>query len=412
MVKISIIIPVFNMEEYISECLDSILSQTLKEIEILCVDDGSVDKTAEILKYYSMLYSNIRIFTEENKGPGASRNIGIKEARGEYICIMDADDMYPDRKTLEHQYDRAERFGAILCGGNITDFYPDGTRKLTSIGENFTEEGFLESHDKPRVYGQTRFIYRRDFLIENEIKYPDYWIFEDPPFVMESIMKAGRYYATPECVYLRRAGYKERSVSLSKAKGWLKGIRDCIGIASKYDLRSIYKDQLSELPIRIGEYYFQAAYYGDDEIDAILKEINRIVCNWLGQDAKVKDCEDVKNKVAGIREEISRCRTSKEILVYGTGKTFKNMLKYNVISLESVKSFAVTDALSLEYNIFYGREVAPIREALKDEYDLIIIAAGADNSKKMESILDDHGISDHIIMSNQKINTARAMGFI
>ena len=93
-IKVSVIMPVYNAEDYLRPALDSVIDQTLKDIEIICIDDGSTDKSLEIIKEYQKADSRVRIVTENNAGPGAARNKGIVRARGKYIAFLDADDFY------------------------------------------------------------------------------------------------------------------------------------------------------------------------------------------------------------------------------------------------------------------------------------------------------------------------------
>ena len=93
MVKLSVIIPVYNDEKYLRECLDSVCNQTLDDIEIICINDGSTDSSPEILNEYSQADERIIIINQENRGPAASRNNGLDIAKGEYIAFLDAADM-------------------------------------------------------------------------------------------------------------------------------------------------------------------------------------------------------------------------------------------------------------------------------------------------------------------------------
>ena len=90
--KVSIIVPVYNAEKYLERCLDSLVNQTLKDIEIICINDGSTDKSLKILNKYAGEYNNILIIEQENKGQSAARNVGIDTAGGEFIAFIDADD--------------------------------------------------------------------------------------------------------------------------------------------------------------------------------------------------------------------------------------------------------------------------------------------------------------------------------
>ena len=119
---ISIIIPIFNSEKYLTSCLNNVINQTLKNIEILCIDDGSQDKSINILTKYAELDKRIIIFTQNNKGSGIARNVGIKNSRGKYISFMDSDDLYPDNYTLELMYKKAIMNNANICGGAIRSF--------------------------------------------------------------------------------------------------------------------------------------------------------------------------------------------------------------------------------------------------------------------------------------------------
>ena len=85
MINVSIVIPVYNVEKYLKQCLESVVNQTLDKIEVICINDGSTDNSLNILKEYEKRYNNIIIIDQENKGPGFARNIGMKRASGKYI---------------------------------------------------------------------------------------------------------------------------------------------------------------------------------------------------------------------------------------------------------------------------------------------------------------------------------------
>ena len=94
MPKISVIVPVYNVEKYLRECLDSIVNQTLQDIEIICINDGSTDGSAVILEEYAAKDKRIKILNQENKGAGEARNAGINSAQGKYLAFIDGDDFY------------------------------------------------------------------------------------------------------------------------------------------------------------------------------------------------------------------------------------------------------------------------------------------------------------------------------
>ena len=116
MIKVSIIVPVYNVEEYISKCLDSLVNQTLKEIEIIVVNDGSPDNSQSIIDKYAKKYKNIKSYTKENGGLSDARNYGLKYAKGEYISFIDSDD-YVDKTMIEKMYNYAVKnnLDIVVC---------------------------------------------------------------------------------------------------------------------------------------------------------------------------------------------------------------------------------------------------------------------------------------------------------
>lgn len=119
MIKISVIVPVYNMEKYLEKCLDSLVNQTLKEIEIIAVNDGSKDKSINILKKYSKKYKNIKIYDHDNQGISKTRNFGIEKATGEYIAFIDSDD-YVDTRMFEIMYKKAKKDNLDIV---VCDYY-------------------------------------------------------------------------------------------------------------------------------------------------------------------------------------------------------------------------------------------------------------------------------------------------
>lgn len=120
--KISVIIPVYNTEKYLRECLDSVVNQTLRDIEILCVDDGSTDRSPQILREYAERDSRVRVFSQEHINAGAARNTGLSHAVGEYLSFLDSDDFF-EPVMLEHMLACARERAAelVVCRLKIYD---------------------------------------------------------------------------------------------------------------------------------------------------------------------------------------------------------------------------------------------------------------------------------------------------
>ncbi len=122
--KVSVIVPVYNAERYLKQCVESILAQTLKNVEIIFVDDGSTDGSLEILKDYQAKDYRVRVISQENTGGGAARNRGMKEASGEYLCFLDADD-YFEPAMLERMSSKMDATGSDICVAKVRCWHED-----------------------------------------------------------------------------------------------------------------------------------------------------------------------------------------------------------------------------------------------------------------------------------------------
>ena len=124
MAKVSVIVPVYNVEKYLKQCLDSIVDQTLEDLEIVLVDDGSVDSSGTICDEYAKEHSNIRVIHKLNGGLGSARNEGMRKARGKYIGFVDSDD-YVSEKMYETLWNLAETNEADCAYCEFARFWND-----------------------------------------------------------------------------------------------------------------------------------------------------------------------------------------------------------------------------------------------------------------------------------------------
>ena len=400
--KVSIIIPAYNVEAYISECLDSILCQTLSDIEIICIDDLSTDSTWDILSEYSRQNNNILLIRQEKEGPGVARNKGIQRASGKYVCMMDADDYYPDSNVLEKLYFLAEENSALLCGGNIVDEYPDGRREPT-LG-NFEAVGFHDSRIEPRLYGQTRFLYKRSFLFENDIKYLPYVRFEDPPFVLKSILKAKKYYTITDYVYVRRTGYKKPKTDYNIAIGVLSGILDCIKTARKYDLVEFYREEMEILLENCNVYFHPFAASGDTGIWELINQIIAIPDGWTDRRREFPSTHDEYLRYIDNCFEVKRiCKQAKRIVLYGAGKVAEMLLKYKWIDNTRIESVVVSKKESDK--LFEGHSLKEISEYSGYKGDAVFILAGSEkNTAEMERKIRECHIENYVVVTPRIIS--------
>lgn len=239
--KITVIIPVYNAEQYLKECLDSVLRQSLAEIEVLCIDDGSSDGSAGILKKYADTDKRVCFLHQKNMGVAASRNRGIQTAKGKYVAFMDADDYYPSVDVLEALYSSAEINKVAIAGGEFSIVFPDGkideAEKFKDdpleYGYYFEKEGIIHFYDYQFDYGFHRFLFLRDFLISNNILFPNLTRFQDPPFLVDALSKAGLFYALKKTVYRYRLKTVEIHWDIQKIKDLVIGIMYIHDLAQK-----------------------------------------------------------------------------------------------------------------------------------------------------------------------------------
>ena len=210
---VSIILAVYNMEKYLPKCLDSLINQTLKNIEIICVDDGSTDGSLKLLQEYANKDNRIKVLTQKNQKLPLARRHAMKIATGEYIQYVDADD-YIELDTCECLYLYSKLYELDMCffaGENFSDNYKkvnDAPLQLTWLPDHFTSvfsyKNLSEIIHRLNV-GSCLTFYRHDFLKENHIE----WInealaYEDTPFFIESLFSAKRIGALKENFYHRR----------------------------------------------------------------------------------------------------------------------------------------------------------------------------------------------------------------
>ncbi|MBR2834280.1 MAG: glycosyltransferase [Coriobacteriales bacterium] len=255
----SIIIPVYNKETQLSACLTSCVEQSLQNLEIICVDDGSSDSSPQILADFAQKDARIRVISQKNQGAAAARNTGIKNACGTYLAFMDADDSYPSVQALEHLVNAAQKHRVQIAGGSMLIVTAEGTSDNSLHGkelDGFSKDGLMAYADWQYDYGFYRFIFERELILANNISFPALCQFEDPPFLVRAMIAAGSFYALKEPVYLY--AYEDTDKSLWNARALLDritGLRQVLELASKNRLAKLYCHVLHQLDYEAPEAY-------------------------------------------------------------------------------------------------------------------------------------------------------------
>ena len=216
-VKVSVIVPVYNSDGYIAKTIESLLRQTLKEIQIILVDDGSTDSSGKICDEYAKKDKRILVIHKKNGGLADARNNGMKVSKGKYIMFLDADDLFEDN-SCENMYNVIEKTQSEYVIGNYQMTDDDGTKwpKPAFDVEKY-QEFELDKHDFKKsffVMNSTAWnkIYRTKFLLDNDITFKIPSPSEDDYFTSLCYIKARHGFYTPKVMYL----YRNVPNSLSK----------------------------------------------------------------------------------------------------------------------------------------------------------------------------------------------------
>lgn len=202
-IKLSIIVPVYNAEEFLEKCLTSLVNQTIIDVEIILVDDGSTDRSLEICKAFAADDSRIRIFEQENSGQSVARNLGLDNAIGEYIAFADSDD-WVDENFYEKLLEAAIRNSAdIACGSVIRE-----KKSAGKIRVNYKEEKvYLKAQEKIDAAGVPNMcyvwnkVYRTGFLKSIDLRFVNGMVFEDTDFVTRAIYYSNKIVTVPDTYY-------------------------------------------------------------------------------------------------------------------------------------------------------------------------------------------------------------------
>lgn len=203
MTKISIIIPVYNVERFLPRCLDSILAQTLHETEIICVDDGSTDRSPAILRDYAARDSRIKVITQPNKRQGGARNTGFDAACGDWVAFIDSDD-YLDADYFERLMDAAVRHDADIACASIAKERGGLHRWVVRYTgeERFDElQAKFDACHCPPNFNTTNKLYRRARLQETGVRFAEHVQYEDVEYLAEALIALGRLVTVPDAVY-------------------------------------------------------------------------------------------------------------------------------------------------------------------------------------------------------------------
>lgn len=246
MPRISIIIPICNTEQYLEECIESVIAQSLQDIEVICVDDGSTDRSLQIMQDFSLKDNRIKVISKANAGYGNSVNIGIQAAKGQYIGIVESDD-FISNQMYETLWNMSDGGTVDVIKGNFWDYYdwkdkrPEAVVNIERKDMPEVKEAFSIRQYPYLLWGHPSIwsgIYRLDFLKENKITFIEApgggWV--DNPFFFETLCLAKKIKWTKEPLYFyRKTNMNSSSNNQSDLTLPLRRMQDNLNVLKKYN---------------------------------------------------------------------------------------------------------------------------------------------------------------------------------
>lgn len=274
MCKVSVIIPVYNAASTVKATVLSVQAQSLRDIEIICVDDGSTDDSKRVIDRMAQNDKRIRYLYQDNSGAAIARNYGIRNASGDYIAFMDADDFYPNNYALEKLFTVAVQQQMNICGGSAKF---DSSENWCDEKRVFKHEGTIQFVDYQFDFLFCRFIYCRSFLLENQIEFPNLRVYEDPVFLLKAMISAREFYVIPDEVYQYTGSHQSHSMTIVKTKDYIKGITETLKITADYQLEELHQMTFKRLEQDVCYYAGMFLYTEEDEIFRLMIAANAAI---------------------------------------------------------------------------------------------------------------------------------------
>ncbi len=397
-IKISIVIPVYNAEKYIKQQLDSLIAQTYKNIEIICVNDGSTDESERILTEYSEKYEFITTYSKLNEGVASARNLGMRHATGKYIVFQDADDFCCEN-MLEEAVEAAESTGAEIV---VFDAYRYDDRTGQVIENNYSylpidtcRYGFKNiqeiRNDLLHIINVVPWnkVFLRQLLIENEIFFPSTTAFEDTVFIFEAaIVAKSVFILNKKMTYHRQGNIDSLTHRLDEvprvafeAFNILKNKLNSRGVFEQYKT-SFYEIGIYSIPLFIGGLNNRRAF--ETAMNLFLGYV---------QEAISDDCmsEPISGK--------NRILENSKIVIYGAGKLAHVLVKYLIWcrEIKPDKISVVVSANQINQSQICGIDVKAIDEYAPEELRNCLITVTSEAAvQAIKEELEKKGVEDYV----------------
>ena len=311
--------PVFNDEKYLEESINTVINQTLKDIELICVNDGSTDNSIDILCNLKKKHDFIKIYSQYNQGSGKARNNGIEKATGEYIAFLDSDDRFIENNALEKMYECGIKYDAEMVSANLKGITIKNELVNNNDGvERFVKENIILGKEYGIPYAFYKNIFKTSFLNKHNLRFPDLRRGQDPVFLSEIISKVEKIPVLPIDLYGFRyaaTGGLSKINTFEKKWDYIKHFRETFNILQNAGFIEILEKYKEKLFLFINH----AENSSDEIVYNIFQEIFRDDATILNECEKYFNInsntgEDLNLKIKNLETEINNLKSNNQEL--------------------------------------------------------------------------------------------------
>lgn len=406
MLKVSVIVPVYNVKKYIGECLDSLSRQSLQECEFICVDDGSQDDSYRLVETYAQSDRRFRLIRQENKGLAEARNVGIRNAGGTYLAFLDSDDFFNNSNALQMLYQRAEQYEleilsfetellyeASLKEKENKDFYYYKKNKYEGVS---TGRKLFASMMSNREYCDSACLLfiKRKWLFEQRISFYPGIYYEDALFCMQCFLRAERMMHMPERLYT----YRIREKSIMTAQIHWKNVYSRV-VVYREILRMGYLPENAEPDLQKPLMYYlsliasQAKYLDefrvDEQPDGEMEPLDKVLLQSM-EIGKYRITVNERVILNGLEKMVM---DSEGVILYGAGNVGR--LFYCYLKKRNLSSKVLCYAVSRKPVEPVGPDgvlMLSIEEAIRKPGLVFLSVVGYDAQKEMQKTLHMLGV--------------------
>ncbi|MBQ2982160.1 MAG: glycosyltransferase [Lachnospiraceae bacterium] len=418
--KISIIVPVYNTERYIRQCLDSVLTQCFKNYEIVCVNDGSTDGSLGILKEYQKNDERVRIITTENGGLSAARNIGVQSAAGEYICYLDSDDML-ENGALERMSYAIDDGYADVIGYNARLIYENEfTKEMYNKDAYYNRKGdygdivsgakLFASMIEKNEFIETAWLMliKKEYLEKNNICFYEGILHEDVLYAVQCYLNANKIKYVEDINYIyriRENSIMTRSITSKNVYSRIVSYDEIMKLMYTHSYEARVEKALNKYLKRIiDDIRADIVRIERDELSSMKENLNctQELCLYLAYDENYEEEKDRVRKL-GFDQLLKQYDY---VYIYGAGKVATKVYRYiDMIGETSrIKAFLVTN--QVKNSEYMKKSVVSIQdkavvEDIVDNNTLVIVAVQRKYHEEMVKELRQRGIKEYQIIDKK-----------